>query len=352
MRNKYLSKIFTIILMIIISFILIFFVKRSSKSYASYEDTDFYFDTFVTITITDNSISYNEKQKLVKEVFDKCKQYEEIFSSTLVEGELYTINSSNDSSFTISKDLHNIIEESLNIYALTNGSFDIRLGSICSLWDFKQAHIPDEAVILNELDNIRNSEILLNDNKLLFKNTNIKPDLNLGGIAKGYISDRIKEYLVSKGVKNAIINLGGNILLIGGKKSSSGNDDFYNIGITLPFTTSGEAIAYVKAKDISIVTSGIYERYFKEDNTIYHHIIDPSNGYPVKNNLYSVTIIASDSTTADALSTSIFVLGLDEGMKLINSIDDVYAVFVTDTNEVIVSEGLSINDKEIQIIKN
>lgn len=361
MINKYFSKFLIAIVMIVISFILIIFSKKNLTSYDAYTATDFYFDTFVSITITDKDIPYTKKVEIVKDIFTMCKQYELTFSSTLEESELYKINESTDKHFNISKDLYDIISDSIDVYTLTNGSFDIKLGKICSLWNFKQAHIPDNSLISSELNNVNLSVITLNDNltstnvsdnyTIDIDYTNGKPSINLGGIAKGYIADKIKEYLIKQEVQHAIINLGGNILLVGDKNISDSNDTYYNIGITLPFTQSGETIAYVKAIDTSIVTSGIYERYFVENDTIYHHIIDPSTGYPVQNNLYSVTIIADSSTLADALSTSLFVLGLEDGLNLINSLDNVYAVFVTDKNELILSNGLEINEKEIKIIK-
>ena len=150
--------------------------------------------------------------------------------------------------------------------------------------------------------------------------------LDVGAIAKGYIADRVKEYLEDQGVRHAVIDLGGNIQTIGTKPDGSS----YNIAIQRPFAKNGEAVTSVKIEDQSVVSTGIYQRYFEtEDGTIYHHILDPATGAPCRNNLYSVTIITDSSLTADALSTTCFLLGYEESMNLIDQLENVDAVFIT-----------------------
>lgn len=158
----------------------------------------------------------------------------------------------------------------------------------------------------------------------------IQAGIDLGAIAKGYIADQVKTYLKKQGIKHAIINLGGNVDVIGTKPDGSK----YNIGIQKPFDESGEAITSVQLKDQTVVTSGIYERYFKKNGKLYHHILDPRTGYPCENNLYSVSIITDSSTKADALSTTCFLLGYEKGMELIQSMDGVEAIFITDDEKV------------------
>lgn len=159
--------------------------------------------------------------------------------------------------------------------------------------------------------------------------------LDLGAIAKGYIADKIKEFLMEKGVKSAIINLGGNVLCIGGKPDKAP----FNIGIQKPFADRKETIAVMELSDKSIVSSGIYERFFERDGNFYHHILNPKTGYPYDNSLVAVTIISDKSVDGDGLSTSCFALGLEEGMKLINSIENVHAVFITDDYKPHFSDG-------------
>ena len=160
--------------------------------------------------------------------------------------------------------------------------------------------------------------------------TDPEAQIDLGGIAKGYIADRIKEYLESEGVEHALINLGGNMLALGGRYDGSP----FRIGLQEPFADTGSVLDVLDVTDQSVVSSGNYERYFEKDGVIYHHILDPDTGYPIQNNLDQVTIISDASVDGDALSTTCYALGLEKGMELIQSLDDVEAVFVTHDGEI------------------
>ena len=161
--------------------------------------------------------------------------------------------------------------------------------------------------------------------------------ISLGFIAKGYIADKLKEYLLSENIRSAIINLGGNLLAVGVKPDGSP----FQFGIQKPFDTQGTPVTVLSVSDKSAVSSGIYERYFYQNQVLYHHILDASDGYPVQNNLLGVTILSDSSTVGDALSTTCFVLGPEEGMQLIESLDEVEAVFVTKDYALHYSSGLS-----------
>jgi len=175
----------------------------------------------------------------------------------------------------------------------------------------------------------------LQNNTIQISNENTM--LDVGGIAKGYVADKLKEYLVEHGVKNAIIDLGGNVLLIGSKPDNS----YFNIGIAKPFAENSDTIAIVRTNDKSIVTSGNYQRYFYKEDKLYHHILNPQTGYPVDNELTSVTIISDKSIDGDALSTSCFVLGIEESLRLIESIDGIEVIFIDKNNTITLSSGLS-----------
>jgi thiamine biosynthesis lipoprotein len=160
--------------------------------------------------------------------------------------------------------------------------------------------------------------------------------IDLGGIAKGYIADRLKEYLSEQGVTGAIIDLGGNILCMGGKTTT----DPFRIGIQQPFADRNETIATIDIRDKSVVSSGVYQRYIQtEDGKIYHHILDPSTGYSFDNGLLGVTIISEKSVDGDGLSTTVFALGLEKGLELVESLDDVEAAFITEDETIIYSTG-------------
>ena len=161
----------------------------------------------------------------------------------------------------------------------------------------------------------------------------------MGGIAKGYIADKMKDYLNEKGITSGMINLGGNVLTLGDKPDGSN----YNIGIQKPFSDDGTAIASVEVSDKTVVSSGVYERYFYVGDNFYHHILNPKTGYPYDNNLLGVTIICPKSVDGDGLSTTCFALGLEDGMKLIESLDDTEAVFITDDYELHTTSGIGSN---------
>ena len=282
---------------------------------------------------------------VLNECFSVIDKYEKMFSRTLESSEVYKINTASADSghpqttFTVSDELKDILEFSLSYSARSNGALDISIAPLSSLWDFSDL---EHKTAPPAADNISAAKVLvdyknitLEDNTLTFATPGMQ--LELGAIAKGYIADRVKDFLVSKGVSSAIINLGGNILLVGEKPDGSA----FNVGIQKPFEDrDAVVVAISKLKDCSMVSSGIYERYFYDTaGTFYHHILDSKTGYPCDTNLQQVTIISKDSATGDALSTACFALGLEKGMDLIHSLTDVYAVFITSDGTLHFSDG-------------
>ncbi|MBP0985474.1 MAG: FAD:protein FMN transferase, partial [Oscillospiraceae bacterium] len=167
--------------------------------------------------------------------------------------------------------------------------------------------------------------------------TDPETKLDLGGIAKGYIGDRMAEVLESKGVVSAVVNLGGNVICIGGKTDE---DDFV-IGVETPFSDRSEIIGKIRARDKTLVTSGVYERRIEVDGKTYHHILDSKTGWPVDTDLDAVTLIADKghSGDIDALSTICLIKGPDEGMKLIESMDGIEGVFVLSDGDIRTTAG-------------
>ena len=222
---------------------------------------------------------------------------------------------------------------------LSLGQFDITIGKLSSLWDFpnNSGTVPSESDIEATLSTIDYHAIVINGNEVSLSN----PDamIDLGGIAKGYIADKMKDYLNEKDITSGMINLGGNVLTLGDKPDGSN----YNIGIQKPFSDDGTAIASVEVSDETVVSSGVYERYFYVGDNFYHHILNPKTGYPYDNNLLGVTIICPKSVDGDGLSTTCFALGLEDGMKLIESLDDTEAIFITDNYELHTTSGIGSN---------
>ncbi len=312
--------------------------------YKKLSRTSNFFDTTITITI------YDGNEKILDSSMDLCKKYEKIFSSKINNSDISKINknSKNGKYTKVSNETLDLINTAMYYGDLSNGNFDITIGALTDLWDFKEHKIPEKNEINKAISSVNYNNIDIKDNKILLTDKSAKIDL--GGIAKGYIADKLKEHLISNGIKSGIINLGGNILLIGEKnESNQNNDKYFNIGLQKPFSDTGDTILTIKAKDTSIVTSGTYQRYFYDNDILYHHILDTKTGYPVNNSLNSVTIINKSSTICDALSTLTFTYGLEDGIKLIESLDDTEAIFVMDNNEIYYTSGLKLNDGVVTI---
>ena len=319
-------------------------------------------NTAVTVTIYDS-----QDRNLLTECMNLCDKYEKIFSRTASDSELYQLNhreltpvAGTADTYQISDSLAELIRKGLYYSELSEGAFDIAIEPLTSLWDFtaENPQVPQDSLIQDALskcdyhnisvsgtnssttntsstdsNNTDNNTDVNNDNRDSSNKVTLKTNdtaIELGAIAKGYIADRLKDYLVSQNVKSAIINLGGNVLCIGGKP----DDSSFKIGIQKPFADRSETIAVMDIRDKSVVSSGVYERYFEKAGTLYHHLLNPKTGYPYDNGLIAVTIISNQSVDGDALSTTCFALGLEDGLKLAESLDDVQAFFVTSDYEI------------------
>lgn len=314
--------------------------KDSSDTFQSVSETGFYFDTVVTITLYgDYDTSF------IDSCFSLCEHYENLFSRTIPSSEISILNKQKN--IFASNETLEIIEESLYFSELTNGNFDITLASLSEIWNFTGADpkIPDSEQIQSKLLHVGYKNIQIYENNISLTSPDTRIDM--GGIAKGFIADKLKEHLLSLGVEHGLIDLGGNILMFGGKPDNSS----FKIGIQKPFEQRNEILYYLKAKNLSVVSSGIYERYFYENDTLYHHILDPKTGFPVSNGLISVTILSENSTLGDALSTGCFVMGPEEGMNLINSLDNTEAVFIFEDYSSLLSSGLKLEGDTLHLIK-
>ncbi len=305
---------------------------------ASVEETDtsisktgFYFDTVIKITLYDP-----DDADYLDGCFALADKYENLFSTTISTSDVAKINAAEGTPVTVSPETAELIREGLHYGDVSDGHFDITIGKLSSLWDFSEnpGIVPDADAISTAVATIDYHNVSISGNSVTLSN----PDaaIDLGGIAKGFIADKMKDYLNENGVTSGIINLGGNVLTIGPKEDGSD----YRIGIQKPFSDTGTALATVSIHDGTVVSSGVYERYFEKDGTLYHHILNPKSGYPYENDLTGVTIICARSVDGDGLSTTCFSLGLDDGMKLIESLSDTEAIFITSDGELHTSSGI------------
>lgn len=386
--RSYIKKriIYRLVSMQLIGILIISLFTGCAKETSSLTTSGFAFNTTYTITVYQGGT-----QKTLDTCVSKCADYEQVFSRTSKNSELYQINQiealyltvveqamdlkdsftkkrsytkeqcesivkqieqkktkentvkysirqDGSITFEISALLERIVKKGLEYSKKSDGRFDIAIEPVSSLWDFtvKKPTVPDEQKIEKALAYVDYQKIALDDQKLTFQKPGM--GIDLGGIAKGFIADELKAYLGKKGVKSAVIDLGGNVLCIGKKDPKTP----FHIGIQQPFADRNETIAAVSVDGLSIVSSGIYERYFKtKDGTLYHHILNPKTGYSYDNDLMAVTILSKKSVDGDGLSTSCFAMGKKEGLAFINNIDDVEAVFITKDEKMHYSKGFS-----------
>ncbi len=293
--------------------------------------TGFMLDTVITVTLYDGL-----SNDTLDGALGVVSKYEQLLSKTIEGSDVWNINHARGKPTVVNEDTANVINTALKYSELCGGAFDITIGPASNLWDFKSStpKVPDADELAAAISHVDYTKVQVEGSTVTLLDP--EAEIDLGAIAKGYIADKVVEYLASRGVSSAIVNLGGNVYAMGSK---GGND--WTVGLQDPFKRRETPIAAVKLKNKSVVTSGIYERFFKtEDGTFYHHILDPKTGCSVSNGLASVTIISDKSIDGDALTTSCFVLGLEEGMKLVESLEGVEAIFIDDNEQAFMTDGI------------
>ena len=310
MKNNRILRIIILVVLMAIIIAIAFLMGKKSKPISR---DGYYFDTYVNLTV------YNQKDaKYLDDCLKMCERYEKLFSRTLEGSDIWNVNNADGEAVSVVPETYYLIERALEFCEETDGGVDITIAPLVDTWGFN--HNEEARAAKPADDEIEDALIKINyKNVILLGNNMIRLDgegtqIDLGFIAKGYISDKLKEYLVSQNVKSAIISLGGNIVVIGNKPDGSE----YNIGIKDP-NNSGEIIRSLKVSDKSVVTSGTYERYVEYDGFKYHHIQNTETGYPVDNGVQSVTIVSDSSMEGDALSTICLILGEEESKDILNS---------------------------------
>ncbi len=291
--------------------------------------TDFVLDTFCTVTVYDP-----EDAGYLPGCFSLMRQQEALLSATVSGSDIARINGAKGKAVPVSEDTARLIGKALSYSRLTDGAFDITIYPVSKLWDFRsgEGRVPDAKALKEALKHVDYRKVVLSGNTVQLSDP--EAGIELGAIAKGAIADAVSDFLREKGVKRALINLGGNIVCIGKRPDGKA----FQIGVKKPFSENGETVAVLPCEDASVVSSGIDERYFTEDGVIYHHILDPKSGYPSQSGLHAVSVLAERSVDADALSTCLFLLGEEKGKSLIKGQKDsgaLRAVLIGENNEVL-----------------
>ncbi|MBI9013473.1 MAG: FAD:protein FMN transferase [Clostridiales bacterium] len=325
MKKKifYVLSIIILIAFIVMSMINNQPVKQVSKTY-------FYLGTVIDITVYDT-----DDDQILKDVSDLILKYENMFSRNILSSDISKLNQSTGP-MTISEETYKLIKEAITYSELTKGYFDITINPIVELWAIgtEEAKLPKDEEITQALKAVDYRNIVLleyNQVELLNGAT-----IDLGGIAKGFIADEIVFLFEKNHIEKALINLGGNVFAIG----SSIEDTPWNIGIRHPVNNHSNVLLKVMLDNKSVVTSGIYERFLELEGVVYHHIFDPYTGYPMDNELLSLTVVSDGSIDGDALSTGLFNLGLETAFKKASELS-VDIIVVTKDNKIYITPYLS-----------
>ena len=308
---------------------------------SEYRDFNFFaMDTYITIRL---AAEKDDGTKLTDEylnsVADECasiiSELEGTLSAHSKNSDVYALNSGVDVMIKADKTLLSLLDTADTISELTNGAYDYTLGSVTELWDPKKAAVPSKADVLKALEHTGSDKLMI-VNQTIRK---LDPDtkIDFGGIGKGVAAQMLLEYLYTTDVSYGLVSLGGNIGVYG-EKPEYGN---YKIGIRDP-DESDKVIGYMYIKSGFVSVSGDYERYFEADGVRYHHIIDPSTGYPADSGVRSVAVHTSNGASSDALSTALFVLGVDKSLELYAEGSLSFeAVFVTDDGKIVTTPGIT-----------
>ena len=308
---------------IIIVSLITFIISHNEKQPLS--ETRFMLDTVCTVTLYDWK---GDGNAILNGVFGLCGTYEKMLSATVSGSDIYNINHSRGNPVEVSQETAELLQRALHYCRMSGGDFDITIYPVKALWNFtgEGSDIPDADALVKAVSKVDYTKVSVEGTTVTL------PDgmgIDLGAIAKGFIADRIAGYLREKGVASAIIDLGGNIYALGSKPDGS----YWRVGIWQPFG-DGEADV-VETSDASVVTSGVYQRYFEKDGIIFHHILRSSDGMPCDTGLYSVTVISRHSEQCDALSTVCMLLGYENSLRILKEFPGIQAIFITSDNQLL-----------------
>ena len=272
---------------------------------------------------------------LADRVLDEYRRVDGRMSTYKVESEISAINrGAAAEGMPVSRELFALIERSLDLSRRSGGAFDITYDSVGHLYDFRARQRPSQAEIHERLGAIDYTLVRLDPSERTIQFARPGVRINLGGIAKGYAVERGAAILLEAGVKNALLNAGGDTRVLGDRRGQP-----WIVGIRHP-RTSEEVVTRIPLVNEAISTSGDYERFFEEDGRRYHHIINPATGTPTEG-ILSVTVIGPDATLTDGLSTTLFVLGAEAGLEFIDTFPEYEAIIVEASGELSFSSGLA-----------
>ena len=316
--------------------------SESVSENEKYSSDIFAMDTYMSLT------AYGAKaQDAVTAAIHEIQRLDAMFSVGNTGSDVTIANT--QGSATVSDETVYLVEQSLEISRKTDGAFDITIYPVMELWGFttKNYKVPQVDELQETLKRVSYENVSLKDHELVLKNN---AQIDFGGIAKGYTSSRVMQIFKEYGIEHGMVNLGGNVQTLGTKTDGTA----WRVAIQSP-QGGNQYLGILETSDQAVITSGGYERYFEENGVTYHHIIDPKTGYPSDSDLTSVTIVCADGTKADALSTSFFVMGLQNAESFYENTDlDFDVILLTKDNQIYISEGIAQNftsDYTVNVLK-
>ena len=333
MKNKSLKKILIVILLLVLVSLILLFIDKSS--YKDYTRNYFYFDTYINVKV--NTVkSEREMNDIFNDIdylYDSYHKLTDAFDSYDGIVNVYYLNNNlnNNENIEIDTRLANIIKLGIDFYDTTDGLFNVAAGNLTIKWK----EFIDSCNTLPSMEEL-NVNTNINDIKLDGNNYSKSNDvkLDLGGIAKGYVTELVGRYLEENDIHSYIINAGGNVMV-----GKAYNKDTFLVGITNP-DNKDDMFTKVKVNNLSIVTSGSYQRYCTLDGINYNHIINPITKYP-SNYMKSVTVVSKSSILADIYSTYLFLLPVEDGLKIVNNNPDIEAIWYVDKDNIVRSDNFN-----------
>ncbi len=333
MKNKSLKKLLIVILLLVLVSLILLFIDKSS--YKDYTRSYFYFDTYINVKV--NTVKtekeMNDIFNDIDYLYDSYHKLTDAFDSYDGIVNVYYLNNNlnNNENIEIDTRLANIIKTGIDFYDITDGLFNVAAGNLTIKWkEFIDSC--DKLPNMEELNVNTNINDIKLDGNNYSKSNDIK--LDLGGIAKGYVTELVGRYLEENDIYSYIINAGGNVMV-----GKAYNKDTFLVGITNP-DNKDDMFTKVKVNNLSIVTSGSYQRYCTLDGINYNHIINPITKYP-SNYMKSVTVVSKSSMMADIYSTYLFLLPVEDGLKIVNNTPDIEAIWYIDKDNIVRSDDFN-----------
>ena len=298
------------------------------------ERSDFLLDTYVIITIYDSD---GDAAAILNGAMALCRAYEQQFSRTIAGSDISRINAANGQAVEVHVETAQVLEAAMDYSRASGGFFDVTVGGASALWNFTGENpvIPALESINEALDGVGYENIIIEGNTVRLASPRTR--LDLGAIAKGYISDQIAAYLSAQGVRSAIVNLGGNVVTVGERRGGAP----WGVGVQKPFAPDGVLAGILRVPGgAAVVSTGVYERCFMRDDVLYHHILDPQTGFPAASDLYAVTVITESGMAADAMGTIVFGLGAEAGLAYLENVPNAEGVLIGADGQIYTTSGI------------